>query len=59
MCLELLRAYRLYYGAIDIAVTPEGDYVFFENNPYGQYLWIEDLTGMKMSQAMAELLLSF
>lgn len=38
-------------------VTPKGDYVFLEINPDGQWLWIERLTGLPISEAIADLLL--
>ncbi len=47
---------NLSYGAIDIIVTPEDEYVFLEVNPSGQWLWIEELTGMPISKTLAELL---
>lgn len=46
----------LAFGAIDMIVTPQGDYVFLEVNPSGQWQWIEVLTGMPISRAIAELL---
>lgn len=56
MCFELVKSYNLQYGAIDVILTPEGEYVFLEINPNGQYLWIEHLTGMPLTEAMANLL---
>jgi glutathione synthase/RimK-type ligase-like ATP-grasp enzyme len=56
LCFNLCKHYCLQFGAIDMAITPEGDYVFFEINPSGQYLWIEDLTKAPISEAIAELL---
>jgi glutathione synthase/RimK-type ligase-like ATP-grasp enzyme len=53
---SLCRKLNLQFGAVDMAVTPEGKYVFFEINPNGQYLWIEDKTGQPLSEAMANLL---
>ncbi len=50
---ELMRRLGLEYGAIDLRLTPEGEYVFLEINPAGQYLWIELATGMKISKALA------
>jgi glutathione synthase/RimK-type ligase-like ATP-grasp enzyme len=52
----LMRKWHLSYGAIDMIVTPRGDYVFLEINPGGQWLWIEEMTGIPISQALAELL---
>lgn len=43
LCLALVESYGLTYGAIDLIVTPEGDHVFLEINPVGQYLYVEEL----------------
>ncbi len=42
-CVEFVRSYGLEYGAIDLIVTPSGDHVFLENNPCGQFLYVEQL----------------
>jgi glutathione synthase/RimK-type ligase-like ATP-grasp enzyme len=55
-CLGIVRELGLQFGAIDLLETPDGDYVFLENNPNGQWYWVEALTGQPMAQAMAELL---
>ncbi|KKR30824.1 hypothetical protein A2715_01840 [Candidatus Woesebacteria bacterium RIFCSPHIGHO2_01_FULL_39_32] len=55
-CFNLCKHFKLQFGAIDMAVTPEGKYVFFEINPNGQYLWIEHLTKLPLSEAMSNLL---
>ena len=57
-CVELTRRLGLCYGAIDLIVTPSGDYVFLEINPGGEYAWIEDLTGLRISEAICDLLLA-
>ena len=54
--LDLQRRLGLFYGAIDMRRTPAGDYYFFEVNPAGQWLFIEQRTGMPISQAVADLL---
>ena len=56
-CLKLLKIFNLYFGAIDMAITPDGKYVFFEINPFGQYQWIEDFTGLPISKAIADLII--
>lgn len=53
---RLMRFWNLSYGAVDMVLTPDGKYVFLELNPNGQWLWIENLTGMPISRAIAELL---
>lgn len=40
-CLRLMRSLGIVYGAFDFIVTPEGDHVFLEVNPAGQFLWVE------------------
>lgn len=55
-CFELSKKLGLNFAAFDIAYTPEGKYVFFEINPNGQYLWIEEKTGAPISERIARLL---
>ncbi|BBM88151.1 MvdC/MvdD family ATP grasp protein [Candidatus Uabimicrobium amorphum] len=47
----------LVYGAIDMRVTPEGEYVFFEINPSGQFVFVEILTELPLSEEFAKLLI--
>lgn len=54
--LTLMEHFGLVYGAVDLIVTPGGDYVFLEINPGGQYGWLEDITGLPMTSAIADLL---
>lgn len=54
--LAFMAAMGLVYGTIDLKITPEGQYVFFEVNPQGQFLYVEILTGMPITSAMADLL---
>jgi hypothetical protein len=56
-CVALVHASGLRYGAIDLVLTPDGRYVFLELNSAGEYGWIEDLTGLPISEAIAEALL--
>lgn len=54
--LRLVRELGLVYSAIDMKLTDDGEYVFLELNPMGQYLYVEILTGMPLTAAMADLL---
>jgi glutathione synthase/RimK-type ligase-like ATP-grasp enzyme len=56
-CIELTAQLRLAYAAIDLILTPDDRYVFLELNSAGEYGWIEDLTGLPISQAIADYLL--
>ena len=42
-CVSLVKKMGLSFGAIDLILTPEGDYVFLEINPNGQWAWIQQL----------------
>lgn len=52
----LLRALRLRFAALDLIVTPDGEYVFLEANPNGQWAWIEHETGLPIAAAIADAL---
>lgn len=53
---ELTRLFRLRFCSADLILTPEGDYVFLDLNPNGQWLWLEVDAGLPLSEAMADLL---
>lgn len=54
--LRLMRRLGLWYGAIDLRLAPNGDYVFLEINPAGQWLFIELATGQQITAALAGLM---
>ncbi len=49
----LMDHFGLKYGAVDFRVTPEGEHVFFEVNPAGEYLFAADRTKQPVPQAIA------
>ena len=51
-----MAAFGLVYGAIDMRLTAEGEYVFLEVNPAGQWLFIEERTGQPITAAVADCL---
>ena len=51
--LTLVARLGLSFAAIDLIATPDGECVFVELNPNGQYLWIEEATGLPLSKALA------
>jgi glutathione synthase/RimK-type ligase-like ATP-grasp enzyme len=56
--LQSMMAYLgLVYAAIDMRVTPEGEYIFLEINPAGQWLFIEERTKQPITEIFAELLI--
>jgi len=58
LCIRLVERLGLCYGAIDMVLTPDGRYVFLEINPNGQYLWVEKMTGLPITDAICRLLIS-
>jgi glutathione synthase/RimK-type ligase-like ATP-grasp enzyme len=53
---RLMTAFEINFASIDMIVTPEGDYVFLDLNPNGQWLWLEIDLGLPLVAAMADLL---
>ncbi len=51
---RLMEQLGLVYGALDLIVTPEGEHVFLEVNPGGEYFWLEDHCGFEISVALAD-----
>lgn len=57
-CVELLRRLGLRFGAIDFVQDTNGEYIFLEINPNGQWAWIEKQTGQEISGEIVKLLLN-
>jgi hypothetical protein len=53
---SLMKRLGIVYGAVDMRLTPEGEYVFLEINPAGQWLFIEQRTGQPISDSLASTL---
>ncbi len=56
--LSLMNRLSLVFGCVDMILTPRGEYVFLEVNPAGQWGWIEQMTGMPITEALVDLLVS-
>lgn len=55
---EFVQAFGLEFSAMDLILTPEGRYVFLENNPGGQFGWLEHCTGVPLNAKIADKLIS-
>lgn len=53
LLVRYVREAGLVYSAIDLRYSPDRGYVFFESNPEGQFLWIEQEAGLPISRAIA------
>ena len=55
-CVNLVHRLGLEFGAIDLALSEDGRYVFFEINPNGQWAWLEDVLDWPLSSELVDLL---
>lgn len=55
---EFMSRLGLVYGAIDMRLTPDGEYVFLEINPSGQWLFIEKRTGQPITETLVDLMIT-
>ena len=54
---EFVRSYGLTYGALDFILTRDDKYVFLENNPVGQFLFVQQRAPeLRMLEALADCL---
>ncbi|MFB9622714.1 MvdC/MvdD family ATP grasp protein [Nonomuraea helvata] len=58
-CLEFVHSYGLAFGALDLILTPDGRHVFLENNPVGQFMYVEErVPELRMTDALASCLIN-
>ena len=57
-CAGVLDRLGLVFGCFDFAVTPDGRTLFLEVNQMGQFLFVEEETGLPLLDAFAEFLLA-
>lgn len=48
-CLKMMDIMNLKFGAFDFIVDRNENYIFLEVNPNGQWLWLEKLLGLEIS----------
>lgn len=54
--LRFLDGFGLSFGAFDFAVSADDEWWFLECNPNGQWAWLEDVSGLPLTSAIADLL---
>src|SRR6266480_2695672 len=54
--LRLMDSFGINFASVDMILTPEGEFVFLELNPNGQWLWLEFELGLPLVANMADLL---
>jgi glutathione synthase/RimK-type ligase-like ATP-grasp enzyme len=55
MCRAMLEKLGLRYGAFDFVRSPDGELVFLEVNPTGEWTWLEERLGFPMRDAFIQL----
>lgn len=50
---SLMTRLGLSYGAVDLRLTEDGDYVFLEINPAGEFLFVEHRVGLPVTDAVS------
>jgi len=55
---RVMDSFGLNFASLDMIVTPDGEFVFLELNPNGQWLWLELELGLPLVATMADLLTS-
>jgi len=58
LCIQITQSFDLVYGAIDMIVTPNDEYVFLEINPGGQWEWLAAETGLPFAETIADVLIA-
>jgi hypothetical protein len=52
----MLEELGIVYAALDFIVTPDGEWVFLEANPNGQFMWLKHDLGLPFGECLADLL---
>jgi hypothetical protein len=47
---------NLFFSSIDLVCDKNGSYYFIENNYNSQWLWLENITGIKMSDCFVNII---
>lgn len=55
---QMMAELDLVYAALDFIVTPDGEYVFLEANPNGQFMWMYHDLKLPMAECIADLLMA-
>lgn len=56
LCIQMTKQLNLNYSAIDLILNEQGDYIFLECNPNGQWAWLEKRLGFPISNSIVDML---
>ena len=51
---RLMKRLGLVFGALDFVRTPDNEWIFLEVNPNGQWLWLDDMLELGITDAVAD-----
>lgn len=54
---QMVCAFELQFSSMDVILSKDGEYVFIEQNPNGQFLWPSRATGLPLAEVMGNLLM--
>jgi len=54
-----MGSFGINFASLDMILTPEGEFVFLELNPNGQWYWLEVELGLPLVQSLADLLTTY
>lgn len=55
--LDLTSKFRMVYSAIDLIEMANGEFIFLEINPVGEWVWLEQELGLNISEKIIQELL--
>jgi len=55
--ISFTKSFGLTFSVIDLVMTPDEKIIFLEDNPNGQWGWLEHMTNLPISEAFAEVLI--
>lgn len=55
--LMIMEYYNIHFASFDVVVTPDDRMVFLEMNPNSQWIWIEALTGLPITDTLIDRLI--
>lgn len=56
--IQFMKKMNLVFGCIDLLLAPDGEHIFLEVNPSGQWMWIENMVGFPISSVLVDELVS-
>lgn len=52
LLIELNKSFGLIYSAIDLIEKPNGEFIFLETNPVGEWVWLESELDLNISETL-------